>query len=234
MSLSDCATRTALPDAVLWDLDGTIVDTEPVWLAAEFALAGRFGATWSEQDGLDLVGSDLLEAGREITRRMGLPIMAEDVVDALVGTVAEHMRSGDLAWRPGAREMIAALAEAGVPQALVTMSYSAIAEPMIARLGDNPFGAVVTGDTVTNGKPHPEPYLSAAAALGVAPERCVAIEDSNTGTRSASAAGCHVLVVPNLVAVDAGERRTQVDSLAGLDPCDLGALLLPLQDGLVP
>ena len=219
--------RTTLPAAVLWDLDGTIVDTEPVWLAAELALAAQHGATWTEQDGLDLVGSDLLEAGRKIRRRMGLSITAEEVVEALVGAVSDHMRHGDLVWRPGAREMIAALAEAGVPQALVTMSYDVIAQAMIARMGPNPFDAVVTGDAVSNGKPHPEPYLTAAATLGVDPRRCVAIEDSNTGTRSAAAAGCQVLVVPNLVPVDPGERRTQAETLAGLGPDDLGRLLPP-------
>ncbi len=222
--------RTTLPDAVLWDLDGTIVDTEPVWLGAEHALAARYGASWSEEDGLALVGSDLLDAGREIKRRMALDLSAEDIVDALVSEVAHYMRHGEIAWRPGAREMIAALSEAGVPQALVTMSYAVVAEPMIARLGGSPFGAVVTGDTVTNGKPHPEPYLAAAAALGVDPARCVAIEDSNTGTRSAAAAGCHVLVVPNLVPVDEGERRTHAPTLAGLGPVDLGLLLEPESD----
>ncbi|MFD1827838.1 MULTISPECIES: HAD family hydrolase [Mumia] len=217
--------RTTLPDAVLWDLDGTIVDTEPVWLEAEFALAARHGASWSEEDGLALVGSDLLEAAREIRRRMDLVLRPEEIVDALVSEVASYMRDGDIAWRPGAREMIAALTEAGVPQALVTMSYTAVAEPLVARFTGSTFSAVVTGDTVSRGKPHPEPYLAAAAALGVDPSRCVAIEDSNTGTRSASAAGCHVLVVPNLVPVDAGERRTHVATLDGLTPYDLGLLL---------
>lgn len=225
MSLSDTRPTTTLPDAVLWDLDGTIVDTEPVWLAAELSLADRYGASWSEQDGLELVGSDLLVASREMKRRMALPLSPEEIVDTLVGEVAAYMATGEIAWRPGALELIGALEAAGVPQALVTMSYTAIATPMLARVSGEPFGAVVTGEVVSQGKPHPEPYLTAAAALGVDPHRCVAIEDSTTGTRSAAAAGCHVLVVPNMVAVEEGERRTFVDSLEGTGPSDLGALL---------
>ncbi|MBW9205101.1 HAD family phosphatase [Mumia sp. zg.B53] len=225
MSLSDTRPTKTLPDAVLWDLDGTIVDTEPVWLAAELSLASRYGASWSEQDGLELVGSDLLAASREMKRRMALPLSPEEIVDTLVAEVAAYMSTGEIAWRPGALELIGALEAAGVPQALVTMSYKAIATPMLARVPGEPFGAVVTGDVVSQGKPHPEPYLAAAAALGVDPHRCVAIEDSTTGTRSAAAAGCHVLVVPNLVAVEEGERRTLVDSLEGTRPYDLGALL---------
>ncbi|KAA1420134.1 HAD family phosphatase [Mumia zhuanghuii] len=214
-----------MPAAVLWDLDGTIVDTEPVWLAAEFSLARRYGGEWTEEDGLELIGSDLLDAARTIRERMGIQPTPEEIVTAMVGEVADHLRHADLVWRPGAIEMIDRLAAAGVPQALVTMSYTEIAEALITRMASNPFGAVVTGDRVTQGKPHPEPYLTAARALGVDPARCVAIEDSGTGTRSAVAAGCQVLVVPNLVPVEAGERRTLVDSLAGLGPADLGALV---------
>ncbi|WP_370613989.1 HAD family hydrolase [Mumia sp. Pv 4-285] len=224
MSL-DTRVRSTLPDAVLWDLDGTIVDTEPVWLAAELALARRFGGVWTEEDGLDLIGSDLLEAAAIMRERMGITPTPEEIVVAMVSAVADHMRHAELVWRPGAVEMIARLADAGVPQALVTMSYAEIAEAMITRMPSNPFGAVVTGDSVTRGKPHPEPYLTAAEALGVDPARCVAIEDSGTGTRSAAAAGCQVLVVPNLVPVESGERRTFADSLADLGPDDLGALV---------
>ena len=105
--------------------------------------------------------------------------------------------------------------------ALVTMSYIEIAGPIAAVL---PFDAVVTGDSVTHGKPHPEPYLRAAALLGVDPGECVAIEDSGTGAASANAAGCHVLVVPNYVNVADAPRRTHLSTLAGVTPDDLRAL----------
>ncbi|KHL11231.1 UNVERIFIED_CONTAM: hydrolase [Mumia flava] len=210
-----------MPAAVLWDLDGTIVDTEPVWLASEHALAARYGATWTDEDGYALVGNDLLESGRAIKQVMGLELSPEEIVVLLVAELAEHMRSGSLTWRPGAPELLAALHEAGVPQCLVTMSYRSIADGLVDRLPAGTFDAVITGDEVSHGKPHPEPYLAAARALGVDPTACVAIEDSTTGTRSAAAAGCAVLAVPNHVEIAPGDRISFTDTLAGLAPDDL-------------
>ncbi len=127
-------------------------------------------------------------------------------------------------WRPGAVELLADLRAQGVPCALVTMSYRRFVAPILAGLPAGTFDVVVTGDTVSQGKPHPEPYLKAAAQLGVDPERTLAVEDSNTGTRSAEAAGCTVLVVPNHVPVLEGERRVFVDTLAGMTAATLPAL----------
>lgn len=208
------------PAAVLWDLDGTIVDTEPLWMAAETALAARHGATWTEEDGLSLVGSDLLEAAHRIEARIGSGLRPQQIVDHLVAELAEAMRR-DQPWRPGAPELVRALAEAGVPQALVTMSYRSIAAPVVEAL---PFDAVVTGDEVTHGKPHPEPYLAAARMLGVDPAVCLAVEDSATGAASADAAGCVVLVVPHMVTVPDGPRRLVRPSLVGLDVSMLSEL----------
>ena len=120
-------------------------------------------------------------------------------------------------WRPGAVELLASLQEHGVPCALVTMSYRRFVAPILAALPEGTFAHVVTGDAVLHGKPHPEPYLKAARALGVDPADCLAIEDSNTGARSAEAAGCTVLVVPNHVPVLPGDRRVFVESLSRVD-----------------
>lgn len=208
------------PAAVLWDLDGTLVDTEPLWMAAETALAARHGATWTEEDGLALVGSDLLEAARTIESIIGSGLAPEQIVDHLVAELGEAMRR-DQPWRPGAVELVRAVADAGIPQALVTMSYREIATPVIEAL---PFDAVITGDAVEHGKPHPEPYLLAARMLGVDPTDCLAVEDSATGAASADAAGCVVLVVPHMVVVPDGPRRRVAPSLAGLGVDDLAAL----------
>lgn len=208
------------PAAVLWDLDGTLVDTEPLWMAAETALAARHGATWTEEDGLALVGSDLLEAARTIESIIGSGLAPEQIVDHLVAELGEAMRR-DQPWRPGAVELVRAVADAGIPQALVTMSYREIATPVIEAL---PFDAVVTGDAVDHGKPHPEPYLLAARMLGVDPTDCLAVEDSATGAASADSAGCVVLVVPHMVVVPDGPRRRVAPSLAGLGVDDLAAL----------
>lgn len=211
------------PAAVLWDLDGTLVDTEPLWLEAEHALADSYGKTWTEEDGLKLVGNSLLESGIYINRRLGIDMEPEEIVDYLVARVTERLRE-EIVWRPGARELIKALDAEGIPMALVTMSYAAIADPIAAQF---PFRAVVTGDAVTHGKPHPESYLRAAEMLGVDPADCVAIEDSRTGAAAANAAGCEVLVVPHFVNVPDAPRRTLWATLDGVTPADLRNLLTP-------
>lgn len=210
--------------AVLWDMDGTLVDTEPVWIQAEYELAARYGATWGREHALTLVGRDLLASGRYIREHMRLPLTAEQVVDALLDRVVDVVRDG-VEWRPGARDLLAEQRRAGVPAALVTMSYRRLAEAVVAGLPPGTFGAVVVGDEVTNGKPHPEPYLTAARLLGASPAGCVAVEDSGTGADSAQAAGCHVVAVPNHVAVPAAAGRTLVPTLEGVRLADLAAML---------
>jgi HAD superfamily hydrolase (TIGR01509 family) len=208
--------------AVLWDLDGTLVDTEPLWMDAEHELAAAYGMPWTQQDGLNLVGNSLIESGVYIQQRLGIDLEPEAIVDYLVDRLARRLREEQVVWRPGARQLIQSLHAEEVPLALVTMSYAAIADPIAANL---PFGAIVTGDAVTHGKPHPEPYLRAAEMLGVDPAACIAIEDSGTGAASANAAGCHVIVVPHFVNVPEAHRRTQIKSLQGVSPADLRALM---------
>ncbi|ANH39738.1 Phosphorylated carbohydrates phosphatase [Nocardioides dokdonensis FR1436] len=215
-----------LPAAVLWDMDGTLVDTEPYWIETEFELAETHGGTWSTEHALNLVGNDLLTSGHYIREHMGIDLVPEQIVEELLdGVVARVDRA--VPWRPGARELVLALGAAGVPCALVTMSYERLVAPILAHLPPETFRVIVTGDQVDLGKPHPEPYLTAAAALGVAAAACVAIEDSETGATSAEAAGCTVLVVENHVPVLPGPRRVFRDGLDDLHPADLGALRLP-------
>jgi HAD superfamily hydrolase (TIGR01509 family) len=196
-------------------MDGTLVDTEPYWIAAEFALAERYGGSWSREHALELVGSDLLDSGRYIREHMGIDLTPERIVDELLDSVIERVEQA-VPWREGARELLASLHEAEVPCALVTMSYARFVKPIVAALPDGTFAAVVTGDVVDRGKPHPEPYLAAARDLDVLASECLAIEDSDTGTTSAVAAGCRVLVVPLHVSVPPGPGRVFTDSLVGL------------------
>jgi len=208
------------PAAVLWDMDGTLVDTEPCWIEAEYALAERHGGTWSNEHALNLVGNDLIESGRYIREHMGIELEPSLIVEELLDRVIASVERS-VPWRPGAVALLSSLREHGVPCALVTMSYRRFVAPILAGLPDETFAQVVTGDAVLRGKPHPEPYLKAARGLGVDPADCLAIEDSNTGARSAEAAGCTVLVVPNHVPVLPGDRRVFVTSLEGMDVTSL-------------
>jgi HAD superfamily hydrolase (TIGR01509 family) len=211
------------PAAVLWDMDGTLVDTEPYWIDVEYALVEEHGGSWSREHALNLVGNDLLVSGAYIREHGGVDLEPAEIVDRLLDGVIARIQER-VPWRPGAVELLADLRAAGVPCALVTMSYERFVAPVLAALPPGTFGAVVTGDGVTVGKPHPEPYLTAAGLLGVDPRACLAIEDSNTGAKSAVAAGCTVLVVPNHVPVLEGERRVFVETLAGFGIDDLRAV----------
>ena len=214
------------PAAVLWDMDGTLVDTEPYWIDTEYEIAARYGGSWSHEHALKLVGSDLIDSARYIREHMGIDVEPAQIVEELLDGVVERV-ARQVPWRPGAVELLAGLADLGVPCALVTMSYRRFVAPILSTLPPGTFDVVVTGDAVSRGKPHPEPYLTAARQLGLPAGDCLAVEDSNTGARSAEAAGCTVLVVPNHVPVLDGERRVFVDSLADVDAGDLGSYLLP-------
>ena len=212
---------------MLWDMDGTLVDTEPYWIETEHALAAEHGGEWTTEDAMKLVGNDLLVSGAYIKDRLGLPHTPEEVVELLLDGVCSRIEQ-HVPWRPGARELLTDLAAHGIPCALVTMSYQRFVAPILAQLPAETFTVIVTGDQVTQGKPHPEPYETAAAALGLDPRDCVAIEDSPTGATSADAAGCTVLVVPNHVPVPLRDGWIERDSLVGLDTAALKSL--PFRD----
>ncbi|NUR10041.1 MAG: HAD family phosphatase [Nocardioidaceae bacterium] len=201
-------------------MDGTLVDTEPYWIQAEFDLVEANGGTWSREQALDLVGNDLLVSGRYIAEHSGIDLDPATIVEELLDRVTRRVEE-EVPWRPGALELLTSLREHGVRCALVTMSYRRFVAPILDVLPAGTFEVVVTGDTVSQGKPHPEPYLKAAAILGVDPATTLAIEDSNTGARSAETAGCTVLVAENHVPVLPGDRRVLVDTLVGLDVADL-------------
>ncbi len=203
------------PAAVLWDMDGTLVDTEPYWIGCEYELVAEFGGTWTEADAHSLVGFDLLDAAHELRTRGGVLLEPVQVVERLLDGVIRRV-ADRLPWRPGAPELLAECVDAGVPCVLVTMSWRRLADAVVASAPAGSFVTSVTGDEVTNGKPDPEPYLAAAEALGVDAADCVAIEDSPTGVASALAAGCATLGVPHVVPVVASPGLTLVDSLAGI------------------
>jgi HAD superfamily hydrolase (TIGR01509 family) len=215
-----------LPAAVLWDLDGTLVDTEPAWFDAEHEIVAEHGGTWTDEDAHALVGSPLLVSAEYIRARGGVDLPPEEIVEQLLDRVVAAVRRR-VPWRPGARELLDEIGARGLPCALVTMSYARLAAAVTDQLPPGTFAAVVTGDEVRHGKPHPEPYLTAAARLGLAPQACLAIEDSPTGVASAVAAGVPVVAVPAVVPVPPGRGYVVVPTLRGREIAELHALSLP-------
>jgi HAD superfamily hydrolase (TIGR01509 family) len=205
-------------------MDGTLVDTEPYWIEEETILVTEYGGSWSEEDARSLVGNELITSANYIRDVGGVPLPAEEIIDRLLTRVIERVKV-HMPWRPGARELLAELNAKAVPCALVTMSYQSLAQAVVETLPAGSFVTVVAGDDVTHGKPHPEPYLTAAARLGIAPERCVAIEDSLTGVTSAEAAKVPVLAVEHFIPIPAAPGRTVVTTLEGWTAADLSALI---------
>ncbi len=214
--------------AVLWDMDGLLVDTEPVWTVAEEELATLLGGVWSEQLKATIVGTRLEVAVAAILEHYGSPAGPEDVFWAsqwLLGRMVELFAAGPVAM-PGVVALLDALRAAGVPVGLVSSSYRVLVDAVL-RAGLGPFDVTVAGDEVTDGKPNPEPYLVAAARLGVDPGDCVVLEDSVAGVLAGEAAGCTVVAVPSVVGVSIvpGPRIVLRASLEGLDVAALRALV---------
>jgi HAD superfamily hydrolase (TIGR01509 family) len=214
--------KARLPAGVLWDMDGTLVDTEPYWIECEYALVEAYGGTWSDELAHAQVGNDLIETGRALAQHGGVQLDPAEIVERLLDGVVERVRA-HLPWRPGAQGLLEELHALRVPCALVTMSWRRFAEAVVDTVPGR-FAAVVTGDEVERPKPFPDPYLVAARLLGADPADCVAIEDSPKGVASAVAAGVPTLAVQNFVPLEPGPGRTVVQTLEGWTAARLAAL----------
>ncbi|OBI59355.1 MULTISPECIES: HAD family phosphatase [Mycolicibacterium] len=209
--------------AVLWDMDGTLVDSEKLWDIAMHALYARMGGVLTPEVRESTVGGSAETVMRIVYDDLGLeptPAAMAESADWLHDYTGELFEQG-LPWRPGAKEMLDALTEVGIPMALVTNTRRGLTERALKSIGSHYFTVSVCGDEVDQAKPAPDPYLRAAHLLGIPAEHCLAVEDSVTGTASAEAAGCPVLVVPNDVEVPVGTRRRHVESLGVLGVEDL-------------
>ncbi|VXB32198.1 HAD-superhydrolase, subIA, variant 3 family protein [Arthrobacter sp. 9AX] len=210
-------------------MDGTIVDTEPYWIAAEHALVEAHGGTWSHQQAMQLVGQSLtFSAG--LLRQAGVDLEIREIIDHLTAEVVASVRK-QVPWRPGARELLEDLHQAGVRCALVTMSEGPLAREVVASLPRPYFEVIVTGDTVTQGKPHPEAYLKAVELLqttdpDLSRDNCVALEDSTPGVAAAVASGVATVAIPHIVPLPEDEGYFLWESLAGRSLADLEDLLL--------
>lgn len=183
--------------AVLFDMDGTLVDTEKLWDVALADLAASLGGVLSPAGRAAIVGTAAGQTMEIFRADLNRADLDPERGNAFLTARMAELYEGGLPWRPGAPELVDAVRTAGLATALVTNTARGLVEVALRSLGPSRFDAVVCGDEVARPKPHPEPYLAAAAALGVAASACVAIEDSPTGLASARAAGCAVLAIPN-------------------------------------
>jgi len=214
------------PAAVLFDMDGTLVDSEKVWDVALRELAVRAGGELSDQARAAMVGGSMATSMRIFREDLGQPDRPEEPdVKWLTSRVFHLFREG-LVWQPGAAELLRAVKAAGMPTALVTSTGRLLVEAALDTLGQENFDVVVCGDEVSMPKPDPEPYRTAAKLLGVAIEDCVAIEDSPTGVASAVASGAVVLAVPAELELPATDGVHLRRSLVGVDPAYLANLLI--------
>ena len=209
--------------AVVFDMDGLLVDSEPVWFQAESAVMARLGGTWSPGDQHLLVGGSLTSTVEYLLSKAARPAEPGEVARWLIDAMLGLLASQPLPALPGALDLLGEVRAAGLPHAIVTSSEPAVADAVLARLGIV-FEVVVCAADVTRTKPDPEGYLLAAAKLGADPALCIALEDSPNGVAAAEAAGYHVVAVPSVVPVPARPGRVVVPTLAGVTLAQLVAL----------
>jgi HAD superfamily hydrolase (TIGR01509 family) len=203
--------------AVLFDMDGILVDSEPVWYVVEGSLVERLGGTWGRHHQAKCIGGTVDATCRYIADLTGTDRTVAEIQAEVMSGMVEHFSTA-LPVVDGAMDLDDAVRRRGVATALVSSSFRVLTDAALVKLGAQRFDVVVAGDEVSRGKPHPEPYLTACVRLGVAPERAVVVEDAMNGVLSAEAAGCHVVAVPSVAPIAPAAGRRVVGSLTDIDP----------------
>jgi HAD superfamily hydrolase (TIGR01509 family) len=207
----------AVAAAVLFDMDGILVDSEPVWYAVEGGLVERLGGTWSRQHQARCIGGTVDATCRYIAELTGTSWSVEQIQAEVMLGMVDHFRT-DLPVIAAGVALVDEVRRRGVPTALVSSSFRVLVDAALQKLGPHRFDVTVAGDEVSRGKPDPEPYLTACARLGVAATEAVVVEDALNGVRSAEAAGCPVVVVPSVAPITSAPGRWVCPSLTDVDP----------------
>ena len=213
-------------------MDGTLLDSEPLWFIAETKTMQVIGGAWEISDQEHSLGgpmSRVVEYMRsKLTSSAANEFSSEWVEASLLDEVIAQYNSGRIPWMSGARELVASARSLNLPLALVSNAPRVVVDGahrgIIADLGYDPFSVLVVGDEVNDPKPHPQPFVTAAEALGVNPDQCLAVEDSPTGLRAALAAGCQVVAIEQLTPLGEFTNIRRISSLSGHSFSSLWAL----------
>ncbi|MFJ6074932.1 HAD family hydrolase [Streptomyces sp. NPDC093065] len=224
-------TRTAegsALQAVLLDMDGTLVDTEGFWWDVEREVFASLGHTLDDSWRHVVVGGPMTRSAGFLIEATGADITLAEL-SVLLNDGFEQRIGLDLPLMPGAARLLAELSAHEIPTALVSASHRRIIDRVLKSLGPQYFALTVAGDEVPRTKPHPDPYLAAAAGLGADPARCAVVEDTATGVAAAESAGCHVVAVPSVAPITPAARRTVVPSLEDVDLTFLRGLMTQMR-----
>jgi len=202
--------------AVLFDMDGLLVDSEPVWFEVESAAVEQLGGSWAPEHQAALIGGTMDASCRYMIDHTGADITVEELSEQLIAEMVRRF-GVDLPVHVGALELVDAVRAAGVPTGLVSSSYRVLVDAALDRLGRHRFDVTVAGDEVLRGKPDPEPYRRACEQLRVSPRATVVLEDAASGVAAAEAAGCVVVAVPSVAPIDVAPGRAVVRRLLDID-----------------
>ena len=202
-------------EAVLFDMDGLTIDSEPQWLEAEIELTAPYGYLWTVEDQALCLGGPLSKVGSymsEVTKAEDGEYFRQEIIKLMAAKVSKKT-----SFMPGARELMESLHLANIPMALVSASPRLIVDAALSNFEDIPFTATISADDVKNTKPDPEGYLRAAELLNVNIRNCLILEDSATGVTAARASGARVIAVPHLVKIENDSQTKVISSLTQLN-----------------
>ena len=210
-------------DAVLFDMDGTLIDSEPLWLISEKELMAQFDFEWTSEHQAFCLGGPMPRIGLYMNDLAGNPKDGPYFAQALIDLMAQKLSQG-APLMPGALQLLDEVTRQQIHFALVSASPRVLVDGVLRNLASHHFDVSISSDDVTRTKPDPEGYLKAASLLNVDIKRCLILEDSETGTQAAMASGACVVAIPHIVPIAESERVRTVASLEQLTELKLHEL----------